>query len=774
MLFVITLIVVQVVTAVLVYAVARRGVIAEGERELAAEADAVVRQLDDISSRVADNVHLLSLDYALRAAIAQRDEGTVQSALRNHGRRIGAERMLLVDLDGQIRSDTAGTRSAGQPFPFPDLVDTAFAHPASAVVALGGKAYWMIVVPIYAPAPIALIAAGIPIDDALLQRLQQVSALPNMLELIVHSDDGRWSDIARAGDATIAAATMADRRELPLQPTLVRAGASEFVALAKRIKEAERSAPVAVLLAFSLDDALLPYRKVVYAWTALLLLSLIVGLGAAMAIARSMARPIEALAETARGVASGNYTARPPSDGGREIGELAGAFASMTQAISEREAHIHYQATHDAVTALPNRQAAELLMRGTADGPPTDGALLMVGLTRLPEIIQTVGHAIGDRVMRDAGERLRDAAGSAHVARVTDTQFSVWLADATMSQAMSAATRVLEALSNAYRESDLCLDTVPAVGIAMAPEHGQEPDLLLRRAEVALMACVGQEHAVTLYDPATDPHRPERLGLMSDLRTALERDELHLLYQPKLALAKNAIDGAEALVRWYHPVRGLLYPDAFIELAERTGNIRALSRWVIEHSVAQVARWARKGCALRVSINLSAHDFEDPTLPDLIIDALSAHDVAPHHLVVELTESAVMGKPEAALRVFRRLADIGVELAVDDFGIGQSSFAYLRHLPVREIKIDRLFTRELAFNIKDQLLVQSIVEFGHRLSYRVTAEGVEDARSLDFLRRIGCDHVQGFHIAKAIDTAAIERMCGVENGFGRRTRGRCS
>ncbi|MEP7041985.1 MAG: EAL domain-containing protein [Dokdonella sp.] len=758
LLFVTTLVAVQVFTAVLVYEVARRGVIAEGEHQLVAQADAVSRQLDDISDRVADNVHLLSLDYALRTAIAQRDEGTVYSALRNHGRRIGATRMLLIGLDGTVRSDTSELNVAAKPFPFPDLIDVAFAHPAAAVVALEGKAYWMIVVPIYAPAPVALIAAGIPVDDALLAHLQQMSSVPNSLELIFKDDRGSWVDMAHSGRLAIAAELMRNRSELPLQPTVVRVNGREYVALAQRLKESERGASVAVLLAYSLDDALFPYRTVAYAWAGLLLLGLAAGLIGAMAMARSVARPIEALAETARRIEAGDYTADPPARGRGEIGQLAGAFTRMTQAISEREAHIHYQAMHDAVTTLPNRHAVELTMRKSLSEEPAQGALLLAGLMRLPEIIQTVGHAIGDRAMRDASKRLQVLCAHAAVARATDTQFAIWLPHTLLEDAVAMATRIVETLSGAYRESGLSLDTAPAVGIALAPAHGHEADLLLRRAEVALMNATGKEHAVAVYEAATDPHRSERLGLMGDLRAALEGDQLLLCYQPKLTLSTNTIDEVEALLRWRHPTRGLLFPDAFIELAEQTGNIRALSRWVIDRSVAQAAKWNRGGRPVRVSINLSARDLDDIALPELVQDTLDRHRVDPRHVVVELTESAVISKPEAAIEIFNRLAEYGVELAVDDFGIGHSSFAYLRRLPVRELKIDRLFTGEVTGSSRDQVLLQSMVEFGHRLGYRVTAEGVEDGRTLNFLRKIGCDHVQGYHIAKAGDAPSIERM----------------
>jgi len=756
LLFVATLVAVQVLTALLVYGVARRALIAEGERQLETGAVAVARQLDDISTRVADNVQVLSLDFALRTAIAQNDQDTVLSALRNHGRRIGAERMLLLGLDGAVRSDTSSPASGGT-FPFPDLADAAFEHPAAAVVALGGKAYWMIVVPVYAPKPIALIAAGIPVDHALLSRLQQLSVLPNALELVSDAGDNHWSGIAH-GDNPVELAPAFAATGLPLQPTLLSTGSGEYVALATRLKNAERSAPVAAVLSYSLDDALRPYHPVALAWASFGVIGLGIGLIGAMLIARGVARPIEQLAAVARRVGTGDYAASATTGGHDEVGQLAGAFSSMTRAIAEREEHIRYQAEHDTVTALPNRQAAELTIQNALAAKPPVGALLMIGLTRLPEIIQTMGHALSDRLMRDAAARLRPFAAGGFVARATDTQFSLWLGDADRSDAITVASRVLDSLGAPYQEADLAIDTTPAIGIALHPLHGDESSTLLRRAEIAMIAALGVEEPISVYDPATDPNRPERLTLMTDLREALDGGQLQLWYQPKLRLADGRIDGAEALLRWRHPLRGMVAPDTFVPLAERTGNIRRLTRWVMERAIVQLREWNALGHSLRVSINLSARDLDDRQLPARVSELLASHGVSPRDVVLELTESAIMDEPETALHVLQHLADLGIDLAIDDFGIGQSSFAYLRRLPVRELKIDRLFTQKLDENTADRTLVRSIVELGHRLGYHVTAEGIETRAAFDYLRDIGCDHLQGYLVSPALDAIAFEAM----------------
>lgn len=766
--FVATLIVVQGLTALLVYQVTRQELIEEGQRQLDVAARAFDRQLDDISRRVAGSVQVLALDFALRSAIAQRDQATVLSALRNHGGRVGATRMLLVGVDGRIEADTAGRLGAGARFPYADLVAGALEEPASAIVAWDDAAYWVVVVPVFAPDLVGLIAAAIPVDDSLLALLQEQSALPKSIELAILAG-GAWKVIARGdSDGALTRELAASAAALPGKPVVIEVGGREFVAQAIVLSHSRHSAPVAAVLGYSVDAALQPYRSVATAWSVLLGLGLVVGLAGAWLIARSVSRPVEDLAESARRIATGDYTAPDLPARDDELGQLAGAFTHMVEALREREAHILHQAGHDLVTGLPNRMATEAAIQRELDGGPgARAALLMVGLGRLPEIITTMGHMVSDRLMRDAGQRVGAAAAGAMLARATDSEFSVFLPAATRADAVGAALRIHEVLSEPYLEADLTLDLAPAVGIALSPQHGAEASALLRRAEVALIGAMDTEEPIGVYDPATDPHRPERLSLMGDLRQALDQGSgIALVYQPKLHLASGRVDGAEGLVRWQHPTVGPMAPDAFIALAEETGNIRRLTRWALDAGIEQAARWQALGEDIQVAINVSARDLDDIDLPRRVAGLLAAHGVSPQRIVLEITESAIMGKPDTAIAVLRRLVEHGIDLAIDDFGVGQSSFAYLRRLPVRELKIDRTFVSQLGQRSDDQAIVRSIVELGQQLGYRVTAEGVDDPLALDYLRKVGCDHAQGYLIARPMSPEAFNAFLGAHRPAG--------
>ncbi|QSX77911.1 putative bifunctional diguanylate cyclase/phosphodiesterase [Agrilutibacter solisilvae] len=754
--FVVALILVQALTGLLVYQVTRHELIGEGKRRMQEAAQSFAHQFEDMADRAAASVQVLALDFALRSAVAQHDEATLSSALRNHGRRVGATQMLLVGTDGRVEVDTAGRWAAGSPFPYPDLVERSLQAPAAATVTWEQHAYWMVVVPVFAPDLVGYIGAAIPADNRMLVQLQQQSALPDNIELAAADATGRFAVLARGRDRSQLAVSLGANGRLPTAPAVVMVGGREFVSQAVWLRGARHSPRVAAVLGFSVDEALEPYRPVAAAWAGLLVFGLTVGLVCAWVIARSVSRPVEELASLARRIASGDYSAPDAPARPDELGQLASAFGNMAHAIREREARILHQAGHDQVTGLPNRAYIEsAVQHALAARPQEPAALLMLGLGRLPEIIKTLGHVVSDRLMHAAGARLQAPAGDSLVARATETQLAIFLPGATLEEAMTAAHRVVEALGEPYREAELTLDFAPAIGIALAPEHGTDAGVLLRRAEVAMIGALHSDDAVVLYDPATDPHRPERLSLMGDLRHALEHGGIELHYQPKLNLQQGRIDAVEGLIRWRHPIAGPVAPDDFIALAEETGNIRRVTRWALGAGIAQAARWMAAGHAVRVSINVSARDLDDPELPNRLRDLLRAHGVAPAQIVLEITESAIMGKPETAIAVLRRMADDGIDLAIDDFGVGQSSFAYLRRLPVRELKIDKTFITHLARSREDRIIVSSIVELGHHLGYRVTAEGVDDADALAYLRDVGCDHAQGYLIAPPLQAQDV-------------------
>ena len=758
-----TLVCVQALTAASVYGFTRATLIEQGKGQLADAAGLFVRQLDEIGTQVASDVQVLALDFALRQAIAQRDQQTVLSALRNHGTRVGAARMMLVDLGGTVEVDTAqpdGT-AATTPFAFPEMIDAATVNGRGAsVVAIDGLAYWMVVVPVKAPVPIAFIAVYVPLDDALLSKLQMLASLPKAIELALE-DKNDWRPVAGTA-AVLLDYLPKPGATLPSGPIETVLQKNEELVLPASLATPAGSPHVIAVLGYSIEEALRQYQPIMIAIVLLLALGLVVALAGAMLIARGVARPVEQLAAATRRIEAGDYSPPPRLPQEDEIGQLSAGLGSMARAISEREERIRFQAAHDPITGLLNRSAFETAMAPLLVSSRATGALLIIGLARLQEITNTVGREISDRLLHDAGARL--AALGAETSRdvplgaIGERSFALFLPGLDEFAAQGWADRIIQNFDRPYQEGDLTIDSAVAVGIALTPAHGKASAELLLHADVALMMALGAEAHMAVYDPSIDPHRAEHLSLMSDLREAMDQNSLQLFYQPKLDLAAGRISGAEALVRWRHAKRGFVPPDTFIGLAEETGNIQRLTRWVLDAGIAQAAAWRQKGLALKISINLSVRDLADEGLPERVGGLLSSHGVPADSLVLEVTESAIMGKPDAAIAVLRRLANQGIALSVDDFGVGQSSLSYLRRLPVHELKIDKSFILKLAEPSDDRTIVQSVVELGHRLGYSVTAEGVEDEATLVLLTQYGCDHGQGYHIAKPMPADVFNRF----------------
>ena len=419
------------------------------------------------------------------------------------------------------------------------------------------------------------------------------------------------------------------------------------------------------------------------------------------------------------------------------------------------------EALHDGLTGLPNRTLFGLRVHRVCEqpggGPRRMAAVMLLDLDHFKEINDTLGHHIGDELLKAVAQRLTSSLRPGDtVARLGGDEFAVLAVDLDDGHtAVDVGQRVLDALSAPFTIDGVRLDVEGSLGIALQPEHGNRMDLLLRKADIALYAAKVERACVRLYNPAQDPHTLERLALAADLRSGLERGELFLHFQPKLDTACGRVVGFEALVRWNHPKHGLLMPDDFLPVVENTGLIGPLTLEVLELALDAVASWRRAGHDVSVSVNLSVRHLTDLALPQLVRERLIAHDLPPDALTLEVTETLIMTDPGRALGVLALLRDIGIGLAVDDYGTGYSSLAYLRRLQVDELKIDKSFVLNLSHDEEDAVIVRSTIELGHNLGLRLVAEGVEDKAALDLLRSWGCDVAQGYLISRPMRSEAV-------------------
>ncbi len=432
---------------------------------------------------------------------------------------------------------------------------------------------------------------------------------------------------------------------------------------------------------------------------------------------------------------------------------LLGVSASVIRRLRRQLDRSRYLAAYDALTALPNRATFLAAVGAAAD----DGAVAVavVDLDEFKHINDALGHRNGDELLVGLADRLRSAlSGEAVVARLGGDEFGVLICDAERRDVMGLLTTMRRAIGTPMEIAGVPLVLEASVGVAFAPDDGRTGAMLLQRAGTAMRVAKEHQLGVVRYRPDHDTFDAAALALVADLRRAIEADELVLHYQPKVSLSDGTVTGLEALVRWQHPTLGLLYPDSFIPIAERTELIDHLTRWVLRRAVDDLHTIDPSG-RMRVAVNVSARSLTRGDLADDVLTAVAAADLRPDRLVVEITETALMSDPVAAAHTLSRLHSAGVGVSIDDFGAGQTSLSYLVTLPVSEVKIDKIFVMSMLAEPRKEAIVRSVIELGHSLGFVVTAEGVENRAVVDRLRQLACDTAQGYHLSRPVPIAQV-------------------
>lgn len=685
---------------------------------------------------------VLSADFAFREAIATQDRPTIQSVIRNHGLRIGAQAMMVISPDGQLIADTQHAAAEPRPFLYQKLLSVAESEGQSNGFRQlqDGRLYQIILVPVQAPRLIAWVAIGFVADDKWARDLSEMTGLA-------------VSVVQRDGASAAVLASSLDRRKrlaLPFAlphlannvPQALQIGDEPYQSIRLPLDH-----DTSVVLQRSIEQAEAPYRSLQSVLLSIVLAGIVIfALGSVM-LARRIVRPVNQLAAAARRIEAGDYAEPVPSLPPDEIGQLATSFDRMRARVASREQKILKLAYQDTLTGLANRtRLFEAFERVPKDGR---GAIAILNLDRFALINSALGHPVGDRLLSEIGLRFSHLISNSDlVARLWGDEFAFLLLDVDQDAATRFAEAILANLRDPITVDEQRLDVGASLGVALYPQDGQDAATLLRRAESAMAAAKRQHQNMAFAGDIGDEQQHEQLSLIGEMREAMARQEFLVYYQPKLDLASGAILGAEALIRWRHPVRGLVPPIRFIPFAEQTGFIREITPWLLENVIVQTAQWQKEGLCIVPSINLSALDLLDPGLIDLVRRLIDSHQLPARKLCLEITESALMEDPALALAHLGELAALGLKLSIDDYGVGQASLAYLKTLPVHELKIDRTFVDAVADSPKNAAIVQSTIALCHALGLSVVAEGVETPAELDWLVGNNCDTAQGYFIAR--------------------------
>jgi len=746
------------------YTTVTRNVENQVGEQLSASARVFTRIINARVAELGGRAQDLSRDFGFRQAVGTQDQPTIRSALANLGGRIGADLALVYDLDGKVIATSFGTVPRSFDLVSNEMKEKAEADGvASTIMAIGGKLYELVVIPVFAPVPVAWITLGIELDSDAAQEIKNLSPIDLEIAFLYEDATGYVPAASTSGQQALRQFLMSKQLETSgaVYTDTLQGESYMFwrLGLESTITGGVQGNGVSALLYFPISKALTPYVALAFALLGVLAAGLAILITGSVVISRGITRPLRRLASAANQIAEGDYQEVISPSKGDEIADLTSSFNQMVDAVKDREDRIVYQAYHDTETGLPNRNKFESILQEHI-GKKGTFCVVVAEVQQVSELRSVLDNRHVNDLMKGIGTRIAQVA-NVSVARMSSESFIFILDD--VSGADVSASLIMNSFMTPFDVADIVVDVSMKMGLAKFPADSEDPMRLMQAASSALDLGRSAAKGFAWYVASTSETFKQRLSLMSDLRDALKTGEVSFAYQPKLDLATGKVKVVEALIRWNSSTRGFVAPDDFIPFAERTGDVRHVTEWGMREAISQCAKWRVKGINIAVAVNLSTSDLMNMNLPGQILSLLREFNVPPSGVKLEVTESAVMHDMARALEVLNMLSAMGLTLSIDDYGTGYSSLSYLKRLPVSEIKIDKSFVLKLAENEEDRILVRSTIELGHNLGLKVTAEGVEDQKSIDMLSEYGCDTLQGYFISRPVPASDLEKFLKEKN-----------
>ena len=772
------LLVVQAAVFAVVQANIERNALQQVAQELKVDEKVWKRLLDQNAQKLSQAAALLAADFGFRSAVTSGDLATIRSVLDNHGARIGASVTALIDSQLQLTTVGEGQDPQALKALVARIATPLSRAPAGGQISLlNDVPYQFVLAPVRAPVLVGWVLMGFPLGQTLMDDMRALSGVH--VALLSAPTDGGARAAPLVFGSTLPAQGIApllqwvsrqnekqgsERKDLPQLEVVGESYVGQQVQLTA-LNTVTGQAPLQTVLLRSYSEVLAPFRQtqLALAWVTGLGV-LLFGLGSLL-LARRVTTPLRSLVAASQKLGQGQYDT-PMQDQNRrdEIGDLAVAFDKMRVSIGAQQAEIRQLAFWDRLTGLPSRvrfrdavhQAIARRQLPDGDQPEPAGALtrpltvVVLDVDRFKLVNDVLGYAFGDQVLEAVAKRLTSLGLDTNdmVARLAGNEFAILLTHSDVQEADALAQKVLKAFEQPLAIAEQTIDLSVSIGIASWPADAVDADGLLSRAEVAMYAAKTRTTGAQRYHAALDSSSSLALSLLSELRHALEHRELRLFLQPKIAQLESRPKAAEALLRWQHPVRGLIPPLEFIPFAEQTGFVRQLTLWIFTE-VARVWHGLQSESeAFQVAINLSTRDLLDPEFAQRLDAILAQYQVPAGGLCLEITESAIMDDPQRALATLNQLHARGFKLSIDDFGTGYSSLAYLKELPVDQLKIDKSFVMAMERIEGDAMIVRSTIDLAHNLGLTVVAEGVENAVIYHALKKLGCDEAQGYFISK--------------------------
>jgi len=687
-------------------------------------------------------------DFGLKQ-VFEEDTRSLLVALNNHRKRIDADMVIAVKANGIVAAQLVNNLTDNNKFKVSVGSDQGRAfgfmqwfelENDNHLYQLANDVYQLNFSPIKSGALIiGWVGFGYAIDERLADQFSTLTGLTTNFIIKENADNLRLFASSKNGNSI---------EEQKITKNIINQQTNEnIIATAYPLGTANKQEIIAVMYG-ERSDLLLSLQD---RWQELLLFAaflLLISLIGAYWIAASISRPVKLLVEQVKAITHGNYAQTLSFSSKDELGQLATEFNQMKSAINQREKTISHQAFHDRLTGLPNRYQLIETLKNWLESPPESFAVLRISPQRMKEVNYTLGHEVGDSVVKEIANRLSDSSKSEFIFHIGGSSFALLIKNSDQEQLSTFIDEIGQTMESEFKVKNTLLNIQIKIGTALYPDHSLQPEQLLTMAGTALQHAQKNSLYHVFYQTSLSLLTVERLHLINGLKSAISEQQLVLYYQPKLDLKSGLISSVEALVRWIHPELGMVPPDKFISLAEQTGYIHPLTAWVIDSALGQYSIWKKRDIHLPIAINVSAENLKLPNFYELVITALDKHNLTPDAICIEITESVVVDDPIATIDLLSRFEKRGFKLSIDDYGTGYSSLAQLTQLPICEMKIDKAFVTDLVKNKQDRVIVKSTIELAHALNLGVVAEGIEDEATLDWLRDNGCEKAQGYFISK--------------------------
>jgi diguanylate cyclase (GGDEF)-like protein len=685
------------------------------------------------------------------------DERSFLVALNNHRKRINADIVIAINDQAKIKAQLVNQPlenqktkvikgpEIGELFRFVDWLD--FSE-EGLLYPLNNDLYQLSLAPIKSGQEnIGWIAFGFLIDK---NRAIEFAKLTGLTTDFIIKNIDTLTHLASSSEARTS--------DILLENILHNRLANEFIGTFIQLGEVgvSNKSELKVVLHGSRKDLLATIQNRWFQFLALASITLLLSLAGAYLIAASISKPVRQLVSWAQFIAKGNYNEPVTIDDKGEMGQLANEFSVMQSEIINRERTITYTASHDSLTNLPNRYKLLDTLKVKMSDQNNKLALILINISHIKQINSSLGHDVGDQVIKQVALRLSGVNHACSLFHVGADEFVLLLNNNEVSVMKNCYNSIRDALELPYINKAMNLELRFRSGVSFFPEQSNSAEELLQKADTAMHYAKSKKVRFQIYDPTQEVNTLEQLNLMNDLSIAINDGQLVLYYQPKITLNNKHTETVEALVRWQHPERGIIPPDKFISIAESTGQINPLTFWVLEAAASQYVKWLKKGIDLVIAVNISVENLKAPKFYELVCGVLEKHAIPVKAIMLEITESAVVDDPLDTIRLLQKFKQHGFKLSIDDYGTGYSSLAQLKDLPVDELKIDMSFILKLPDDPGDKIIVRSTIDLAHSMGLTVVAEGVENERALQWLSDRGCERAQGYYISRPVPAEEFE------------------